>query len=341
MLERLAPEQWDTLPDIAEPRENRAFFGHGDIVARLASGIDSGKLHHGQLFAGPRGVGKATLAFRLAASLISGPGRSPDLAPPPPDSAPWRQIASGAHPGILHLARPWDEKRKLFRTALTVEEVRRVARFVGTTQHDGGWRAVIVDSADDMNAQAANALLKNLEEPPARTVFIVISHSPGRLLPTIRSRCQLVRFAPLDDDDLFSAMKASGAPIAPAELPLLAARAGGSVREALLLALNGGLELASAADAILAGARFDVAATAKLADAVAGREESIQFDLLNRHLLDRVAAAARAAAETGRAAAFAALWQSAREAVDLADAFNLDKKQHIAGLLRRLHEAGA
>src|SRR5690606_28916285 len=93
----------------------------------------------------------------------------------------FRQIASGSHPSILHLTRPFDEKRKVFRTVVTVEEIRRVNRFLSMTSHDGSYRVVIVDSADDMNANAANALLKNLEEPPARTIFLLISHSPGRL----------------------------------------------------------------------------------------------------------------------------------------------------------------
>lgn len=343
MFERLAPEQWDSLPEIAEPRETRVFFGHDAIAMQLAEAHASGKLHHGLLFAGPRGVGKATLAFRLAGHLLGhgDPAKAPEtISPPEPETGLWRQIATGGHPGVLYLSRPFDEKRKLFKTALTVEEVRRVGRFVGTTQHDGGWRVVIVDTADDMNAQAANALLKNLEEPPARTVFIVVSHAPGRLLPTIRSRCQFLRFSPLPDRDLADALAATGAPIDTATLPLLLAKAGGSVREALLLLLNGGLELSAAADAILSGGRFDVAAAAKIADAVAGREETIQLDLLNRHLLDRIAGAARSAPNSVRAAALAALWQEAREAVNVAEGFNLDKKQHVSGLLRRMHEVG-
>lgn len=342
MLERLAPEQWDSLPDIPEPRESTAFFGHADIAAQLAERYAGGRLHHGLLFAGPRGVGKATLAFRLIGHMLRHPDPArapPELAPPAPGDPLWRQIASAAHPGILHLSRPFDDKRKLFRTALTVEEVRRVGRFVGTTQHDGGWRAVIVDTADDMNAQAANALLKNLEEPPARTLFVVISHAPGRLLPTIRSRCQVVRFSGLDETDLVAALRALDAPVDSATIPALAAGAQGSVREALLMALNGGLELAAAADAVLNGTSFDVVAAAKLAEVVGGREGAIQFDLVNRHLLDRVAAAARAATPA-RAADLATLWRDLREIISLAEAYNLDKRQHIAGLLRRLHDSG-
>ncbi len=342
MLERLAPEQWDTLPDIPEPRENRSLFGHAETERQLALRYASGKLHHALMLAGPRGIGKATLAFRLAGHMIANPDPAlapSTLAPPPEASASWRQIATGGHPAILHLSRPYDEKRKLFRTALTVEEVRRVSRFVGTTQHDGAWRVVIVDPADDLNTNAANALLKNLEEPPRRTLFILIAHAPGQLLATIRSRCQLVRLSPLSDEDLTQAIAASGAPVDETGLPLLVGRAGGSVREALLLALNGGIELAAAADRVLGAATFDVAEAAKIAEAVSGRESAIQFDLLNRYLLDRIAGAARSA-ERNAAGRLAALWQSTRATVGEVEAYNLDKRQHVAGLLRLLHAAG-
>jgi len=339
VLDRLAPEQWDTLPDIAEPREARALFGHDAAGALVARRYRAGTLHHALLLSGARGIGKATFAFRLAGHVLAWPDAAlaPEtLTPPPPDSPLWRQIAGAGHPGLLHLARPADDKRKGFRTAITVDEVRRVSRFVGTTQHDGGWRVVIVDAADDLNTNAANALLKSLEEPPPRTLFVLVAHAPGRLLATIRSRCQPLRLMPLAAPDLARALAACGAAIAPDELPGLAALSGGSVREALLLAMNGGLELAGVIDAILARPGFDAGEAMRLADAVGGRDDLVQFDLVNRLLLDRVAATAR-----GRASAAAArLWQEARATIDTAATYNLDRRQHVAGLLRRLHEAG-
>ncbi len=101
-----------------------------------------------------------------------------------------RLVASGAHPDLLHLRRPWDDKAKRFRSELTVDEVRRLTPFFGSTASGGGWRVAIVDPADDLNTNAANALLKMLEEPPARGLFLIVSHAPGRLLPTIRSRAR-------------------------------------------------------------------------------------------------------------------------------------------------------
>ena len=162
----------------------------------------------------------------------------------------FRQIAIGAHPSVLHLTRPANEKTKGFKTVVTVDEIRRVNRFLSMTSHDGGYRVVIVDPADDMNINAANALLKNLEEPPSRTVFILISHSPGGLLPTIRSRCQTVRFSPLGNDDLVAALSTFDVqpPADEAARQALAERAGGSVRMAILLTQYGGLEIAEATD---------------------------------------------------------------------------------------------
>ena len=161
----------------------------------LAAAYRSGKLSHALLLAGPQGIGKATLAFHLARHLLRHP--SPETAPdelegPDTASSLFRQIATGAHPSVLHLTRPMNEKTKSFKTVVTVDEVRRINRFLSLTSHDGSYRVVIVDPADDMNTNAANALLKNLEEPPSRTLFILITHSIGRLLPTIRSRCQTI-----------------------------------------------------------------------------------------------------------------------------------------------------
>ena len=225
----------------------------------LASAYRAGKLPHALLLAGPHGIGKATLAFHLAHHLLKHPAfeHAPaELSAPDPASPLFRQIAIGAHPSVLHLTRPPNEKTKGFKTVLTVDEIRKVNRFLSMTSHDGSYRVVIVDPADDMNINAANALLKNLEEPPSRTVFILIAHSPGGLLPTIRSRCQMVRLAPLSADDLVTALEASdrrclGRGAAGAAL---AERAGGSARMAILLTQYGGLEIAEAIDRVAGAA---------------------------------------------------------------------------------------
>ncbi|MCX7304577.1 MAG: DNA polymerase III subunit delta' [Hyphomicrobiales bacterium] len=347
MFERIAPEQHDTLDGVAEPSENPHLFGHREATAMLAAAYRGGKLPHALLLAGPLGVGKATLAFHLANHLLRFPrheGAPAELARPEPESALFRQIAIGAHPSVLHLTRPENDKTKGFKTVVTVDEIRRVNRFLSMTSHDGGYRVVIVDTADDMNTNAANALLKNLEEPPSRTVFILISHSPGGLLPTIRSRCQLVRVAPLDGADLIAALSTFDVP-PPADEPsrnALAGRAGGSVRMAILLTQYGGLEIAEATDAIAHAASLDVAGAYRLAEAVAGRDRAIQFDIFNRHALDLFAGAASRAALAGdmvRAIGYARGWEESRVAVAETETYNLDRKQHALNMIHRLQDA--
>lgn len=346
MFERIAPEQHDTLDGVPEPSENPHLVGHGEAASMLAAAYRAGKLPHALLLTGPLGVGKATFAFHLAYHLLKFPRHESapaELAAPDPESPLFRQIAIGAHPSVLHLTRPANEKTKGFKTVVTVDEIRRVSRFLSMTSHDGGYRVVIVDPADDMNVSAANALLKNLEEPPSRTVFILISHSPGGLLPTIRSRCQMVRLAPLADNDLMAALGGlePPPPADDASRRALAERAGGSVRMAVLLTQYGGLEIAEATDAIVRGRNLDVAATHRIADAVAGRDRAIQFDIFNRHILDMLAEAASAAALRGDASLAdrcSRNWEESRVAIEETETYNLDRKQHALNMILRLQD---
>jgi DNA polymerase-3 subunit delta' len=345
MSDRLAPARHDTLDGIAEPAENPHLHGHGEAADLLAAAYRTGKLPHALLLSGPAGIGKATLAFRLANHLLKYPQERhapATLQAPDPASALFRQVAQGAHPGVLHLTRPPNDKGNGFRTVLTVEEVRRINRFLSMTSHDGAWRVVIVDPADDMNTNAANALLKNLEEPPSRVLFILITHSPGALLPTIRSRCQLVRLSPLAPDELVAALAALGLEVPAGEgvARALAARSGGSVRKAILLSQHGGVEIAEKTEKLARS--HDVREAHKLADAVAGRDAAIPFDLFNEHVLEMLSQAASAAARKGdlaRAERLARSWQQSRLAIEEAGTYNLDRKQHALTMIARLHDS--
>ncbi len=347
IFERLAPEQHDTLDGVPEPSETARLVGHLQTANMLAAAYRSGKLPHALIFAGPVGIGKATLAFHLAHHLLKHPAfehAPPSFAAPDPSSPLFRQIATGAHPSVLHLTRPANDKTKSFKTVVTVDEIRRVNRFLSMTSHDGSYRVVIVDPADDMNTNAANALLKNLEEPPPRTLFILIVHAPGSLLPTIRSRCQMVRLAPLDADDLMTVLETVEPPPPddPAARAALAERAGGSARTAILLTQYGGLEIASTLDALVAGRKSDVAGAYRLAEAVAGRDQAIQFDIFNRRALDLLSDAASQAALAGdlaRAKTLSDTWHEALDAVSETETYNLDKKQHALIMIDRLNSA--
>jgi DNA polymerase III subunit delta' len=350
MIEGLTPEDThDAIDGVPAPAANAFLTGHEDIRAFLARTYRTGKMHHALLFEGPRGVGKATLAFHLAGHMLQHPHSSdaPDAIAAPDFTKPlFRQIAGGMHPAILHVDRPLDPKTAKFKTGITVEEIRRVSHFLARTSHDGAWRIVIVDPADDMNRNAANALLKTLEEPPARALFILISHSAGRLLPTIRSRCQTLQFKPLDDTALARALMAIGPGIGfdpnQGEGAALIARSEGSVRKAALLVAHGGLEIAGTADAILAKQRFDLPQALALASAIAGRESEIQYDLFLDHLLERIAAEARRLAGEGAlsvANAWSAFWDQLRRDMIETQAFNLDRKQAVLILLEKAHRA--
>ncbi|HEY4191274.1 MAG TPA: DNA polymerase III subunit delta' [Mesorhizobium sp.] len=346
-FQRIAPEQHDTLDGVPEPSETPRLIGHAQAASMLVAAYRAGKLPHALIVAGPVGIGKATFGFHLAHHLLKYPQYETApamLAVPDPTSSLFRQIATGAHPSVLHLTRPLNEKTKAYKSVVTVDEIRKVSRFLSMTSHDGGYRIVIIDPADDMNTNAANALLKNLEEPPARTLFILVVHAPGSLLPTIRSRCQLVRLSPLGVDDLMSVLDAAdqAPPTGAAERAALASRAGGSARMAILLAHYGGLEIAETLDAMIAANKPDIVGAHRIADAVSGRDRAIAFDIFNRRVLDLLSDAASGAAQSGaleRAKALSDTWHEAVNAISDTETYNLDKKQHALMMIDRLNAA--
>ncbi|OWV78844.1 DNA polymerase III subunit delta' [Rhizobium sp. R635] len=326
------------------PAENTRLFGHEEAESFLAQSYRSGKGHHAILIEGPEGIGKATLAFRFANHVLShpDPGTAPEtIADPDPSSTVSRQIVSGASHNLLHLARPVDEKTGKVKSAITVDEVRRAGKFFSQTSGTGNWRIVIVDPADDLNRNAANAILKILEEPPKRALFLVLSHAPGRLLPTIRSRCLPLKLAPLADDALAAALGNLG--ISGEDGAVLAA-AKGSVGEALKLLNYGGGEIIAAYDEMLS-AEGPAARKAmhRLADALSGKESDTIFDFFVSHIGDDIMNRARVAAGEGKITAaerLARLYSEITERLTVSDAYNLDRKQTIIGILADIKRPG-
>ena len=281
------PDQIDGAP---HPRDTAALIGQTGAEDTFLQAFNAGKLHHGWLLTGPRGVGKATLAWRLARFLLATPDAGDDggmfTAPPPEtldiesDHPVARRIAAGAEAGLKSITRSVDEKTKRLRKQIVVDDIRALAGFFQLSAAEGGRRVVIIDDADLMNPNAANALLKMLEEPPARAVLILISHRPSGLLPTIRSRCRVLRLGTLGPDDMATALTASnvqlnGDPAALAEL------SGGSVGGALRLSLLGGLTIYSELLALLDTLpRLDRARALKLAEAAATRGAEDKLNLL-------------------------------------------------------------
>jgi DNA polymerase-3 subunit delta' len=176
------------------PITNPMLFGHEEALAELWQQHQQGKLAHGWLFSGPQGIGKATLAYKFARAILAEEG-STDIADVHPV---FKRIASHAHTDFRVVEPEYDEKKGEFAREISVDQAREIAEFLSLTPGEGNWRVVIIDSIDQLNVNAANAILKILEEPPGQALLILISHNPGKLLPTIRSRCRQLRLSPLE-----------------------------------------------------------------------------------------------------------------------------------------------
>ncbi|QDL90754.1 DNA polymerase III subunit delta' [Paroceanicella profunda] len=268
----------DRVEGAPHPRRTAALFGQPAAEEAFLTARDAGRLHHAWLIAGPRGVGKATLAWRIARNLLAGAGGPLDMAP---DQPVFRRCAALSEPRLFLLRRAWDAKAARLRQIIDVEETRRLKTFLQLSSADGGWRAVIVDAAEEMNTSAANALLKVLEEPPERTAFLLVCHAPARLLPTIRSRCRELRCGPLDAASLAAALDAAG--LQTDDATALAELSGGSAGEAMRLAAHGGQPAYEELLALLATLpRLDRPRMIALADSCAGRDAAERYDMMMR-----------------------------------------------------------
>ncbi|MEJ6401537.1 DNA polymerase III subunit delta' [Yoonia sp. 2307UL14-13] len=271
------PDRIDGAP---HPRETVILYGQDQAQRDFLDAHASGRLHSGWLITGPRGVGKATLAWKIAAFLLS--GAEGNLLDPtldiPPDHPDARLIQSGAHPRLALIRRPWDDKTKKLKADITVDAVRSLKTFFQMSAADGGHRVVIVDAADELNRNAANAILKELEEPPANTTLLLIAHQPSRLLPTIRSRCRVLRCQTLIPDDLQKALTQAGNAAENSES--LATLAGGSAGDAIRLLNHDGLPLYAEIVKLMGSLPIiDRPAALKLADSCAGRTADTRFGL--------------------------------------------------------------
>ncbi len=229
---------------LPEPRANPELIGHRQGATTLERAARSGRLPHAWLIGGPQGIGKATLAFRFARFVLAGcPARTEAPLAIDPGHPTFRRVAAGSHADLLTVARPYDEEKKRLASEVPIDAVRRIAPFLHLTPAEGGWRVVVVDEAERMNRNSANAILKVLEEPPPAALLLLVSSNPGRLLPTIRSRCRSLALAPLPEDVLADALARHFPDLAEADRTALARLADGSLGRAAELAEVGGLEL--------------------------------------------------------------------------------------------------
>jgi DNA polymerase-3 subunit delta' len=323
-------EEPDRVEGQPHPREVYELIGQDDALARASRIIRSGRPPHGLMLAGPTGIGKATLAYRIARYVLrygasaEGPA---DLSVSKTDIVS-RQIEAQANPGLLVLRRPRDEKTGRLKTVVSVDEIRRLGGFFGLTSTGGGWRVAIIDAADDMNDNAANALLKVLEEPPTRSLLILISHAPGRQLPTIRSRTQRLDLKPFDDAVL-SGVLAQRLPDASAEdRAALVRLAEGSLGLALQLAEEEGVEFAHRAEALIGARAPDVKALLALAERVGRAQDGVRHfgDLLLRALSRRIRARAAAGEGNDRSAE---VWEYAAQLFERALEVHMEPRQTV------------
>ncbi|CCD97787.1 DNA polymerase III subunit delta' [Bradyrhizobium sp. STM 3809] len=337
-------------PEIAvqHPRETTALFGHREAEAALLAAYRSGRMAHAWLIGGPQGIGKATLAYRMARFVLAHRDpAAPDVRAAgslhvDADDHVARLIASEAHGGLLTLERSANDKGVL-RTVITVDETRETISFFGSTAAVEGWRVCIVDTVDELNPNAANALLKILEEPPQQSLFLLVSHAPARVLATIKSRCRRLSLRPLSTEDVISAAaEATGIDGGDPALREAAKASEGSVARTLMLMGGDGLQLQTRTAALLASLpRIDAGELHALGDAL-GTSDRVALasflDSIERWVAERLRAA-DPNAELPRLARLAEVWEKIVRAARDTESYNLERKPLVFSVFGMLAEA--
>ena len=333
---------------VPHPRETIAFFGHGEAERTLLDAYRSGRIPHAWLIGGAQGIGKATLAYRMARFVLAhGDPAIPkvqaaetlELDPMHPVT---RHVAADTHGGLLILERTPNEKG-VMRTVISVEQTRETIAFFGSTAALGGWRVCIVDTVDELNPNAANALLKVLEEPPRQSLFLLVSHAPARVLPTIQSRCRKLALRPLATDDVIRAA-AEAAQIAPDDTSLREAAdaAEGSVARVLALAGGDALKLQQRTTALLDSLpQVDPRELHALGDALGGSDRAALgafVDSVDRWIGERLRAG-DANANLPRLARLAEVWEKINNAARETETYNLERKPLVFSVFGLLAEA--
>jgi DNA polymerase III subunit delta' len=356
---RVAASAPDCLDGFSAPREVDRLFGHDAALREFTDALASGRMHHAWLIVGPEGVGKATLAYHVARIMLAERDAAHQEAIDAGHPV-FRKVAALSHPNLLVLRRSFSEKTKRYSQFIGVDEVRRLKAFLGNTAGEEGWRVVIVDRAGDLNQNAANALLKALEEPPPRTLFILISSAEGRLPVTIRSRARVLRVAALGEGDLEKAVRAalardeqeSDAKIIATALAL----SNGSVRRALELVSGEGIGLYAEIVAFFAALpELDGARLHRLVERIGGFSNTEQLELFISLLLGLIERLIRFTA-TGEGATteeqalakrlisrdnlaeWAETWQAISEAHAEALEYNLDRSLFALEIWFRLQK---
>jgi DNA polymerase III subunit delta' len=325
------------------PRRAVTLLGHGAAEGRLLQAHQSGKLHHAWLISGNRGIGKATLAYRFAKFLLHVPlaskARAHNSLHVPAEVPSARLVAAASHPDLLVIERAVDQRNKRLKAEIAVDDARKAQNFFARTSGTGGWRIAIVDCADELNGESANALLKVIEEPPEKSIFLLVCHQPGRLLRTIRSRCIHLELSPLDMEATLRVLH--GLPseaVAADEQPLREAAElsrGSPGRAMEMLGSRGAAAFAE----FLKRPKLTPAACIEIGANFTGRETAEDYGIFCELLIGWIAAKARDAGLSGRGEVLALAHDDINTSLRQTDALNLDRRQTVADALLRLEEA--
>ena len=319
------------------PRRRTELVGHQAAEELMLRQFMSGRMHHGWLFAGPRGIGKATLAYRLARFLLTHPdprsAANRTSLHVPAEAPVAHRIAARGHADLFIIERAYDLKNERLKSEIAVDDVRRASGFFARTAGEGGWRIAIVDAAEDLNTESANALLKILEEPPARSLFILVSHQPGRLLPTIRSRCVRLDLNPLSEADTIAVLSGVAEQTVE-EIKRAAQLSRGSPGRAFELLNSDGAKYFDLLRQLMSRDQpIDLPAKLSIADGLQGRQMGEDFQIFSELLLAHVADLARRTALAGGNGGLARAHEEIGNTLRQASALNLDRRQTVLDML--------
>ncbi len=341
------PAESDAFAGAPHPRHAQTLIGHKAAEAEFLSAYRDGRLAPAWLISGAEGVGKATLAWRFARFVLANPDpyaqsvrEAADLHVDPNNRAA-RHLSALAHPDFSLMRREWKANPKRLATEIAVEDVREALKIFQLAAGFGGWRISIVDCAEDLNRSSANALLKLIEEPPQRSLILIVSHRPGQVMPTIRSRCRRLRLDPLRENDIATVIAGLGPPWSesdPAAISGAARRAHGSVREALTRLAPEAKEIGALIDSNIRGLPHpDPRAVARLAEALGPRTANEAYQAFHRDLYDWLATRAfTTVSSASRADAIATLWDRIRAAARETETLNLDRKLHVLAVFAEI-----
>ncbi|MDF2971276.1 MAG: family transcriptional regulator [Microvirga sp.] len=339
------PDRFEGAP---HPREQFAFFGHREGEEAFLEGLRSDRLHHAWLIGGAQGIGKATLAYRVARAVLdhqTASDKSLASLDVPAEAQVARQVAALSHPNLAVLRRSPPTDKKAASSTIPVDAVRRALNMFGSTAANGGYRVCIVDSAEDLTISSANALLKVIEEPPPRSLFLIVSHAPQRVLPTIRSRCRRLLLRPLEDQEIRATIASLGSPWSdiPVDLVDQALRYGeGSLRRTLELLDAEKVAFIEQVTKLLDGLpRTDTKQILALAEALARRDADDSYELtletVQRWVSERLHD--RAGLGASRLAPLVEVCEKIGRSAREIDVFNLDRRPFILTMFDDLADA--